>query len=209
MCCSTPARSSTSRSLIDLGRLGEVHYVSSSRVSLGQHQADASVVRDLAPHELSILLHWIDEAPTVTAAIARACTIPGKSDVVFANLAYPSGRVAHVELSWLVPGTLRHTTLVGSEKSVVYDDSAAHPVRVFDTGVEPVHTGGAGESRLRSRIGDVLTPRIDPSEPMALLMADFIAAVTRGCEPRSHVRLGLEVMRLIEEVEHALVRAPA
>ena len=34
--------------------------------------------------------------------------------------------------SWLAPSKLRRTTIVGSEKMVVYDDTSNEPVRVFD-----------------------------------------------------------------------------
>jgi hypothetical protein len=113
-----------------------------------------------------------------------------------------------VELSWLAPHQLGRTTVVGSQRTVVCDDGAREPVRVFDVGVEPVGGGDPGEFRLQSRLGDVVAPQIDASEPLAALMTDFINAVIHGSVPRSHIGLGLEVVRLIEEVERYLARPP-
>ena len=111
------------RTMIESGELGEIYFVSTSRVNLGLHQADVSVAWDLGPHDFSILRYWFDETPTHASAISRACVLPDVPDVAFINLEYASGTIAHVELSWLAPSKLRRTTIVGSEKMVVYDDT--------------------------------------------------------------------------------------
>ena len=109
--------------LIASGELGELLFISSSRVNLGLHQSDVSVVWDLAPHDFSILRYWLGETPTHVSATARAC-IGVRPDVAFIDLEYASGPIAHVELSWLAPSKLRRTTIVGSKKMVVYDDTS-------------------------------------------------------------------------------------
>ena len=120
--------------LVVSGELGDLLFISSSRVNLGLHQSDVSVVWDLAPHDFSILRYWLGETPTHVSATARAC-IGDRPDVAFIDLEFESGSIAHVELSWLAPSKLRRTTIVGSEKMVVYDDTSNEPVRVFDSGV--------------------------------------------------------------------------
>ncbi len=92
-------------------------------MNLGLHQPDVSVVWDLGPHDFSILRYWLDEPPTHASAISRGCVIPDIPDVAFINLEFASGTIAHVELSWLAPSKLRRTTIVGSQKMVVYDDT--------------------------------------------------------------------------------------
>ena len=61
------------RDLIESGELGELYFVSTSRVNLGLHQKDVSVTWDLAPHDFSILRYWLDEAPIGVRAITRGC----------------------------------------------------------------------------------------------------------------------------------------
>ncbi len=124
------------RELIEAGALGEICFISTSRVNLGLHQADVSVTWDLGPHDFSILRYWLDEGPTNVSALTRGYVIPAIPDVAFIDLEFPSGTIAHVELSWLAPSKLRRTTIVGSEKMVVYDDTSTEPVRIFDSGVE-------------------------------------------------------------------------
>lgn len=191
-------------SLIESGQLGEVFSVSITRARLGQHRVDAGVLWDLAPSDLSMLLTWIDERPAVVSAAGRACIYPGKADVVFATLAYPSGRIAHLELSWLSPSTIDRATVVGAHKMVVCDDTADGCVRVVETALEAVESGDPGALRMTVGSGHMLTPRIDSAEPGALQMTDFISAIVHGTTPRSNTRVGVEVVRLIEEVERHL-----
>ncbi len=197
------------RSLITSGALGEIYFVSTSRVNLGLHQPDVSVVWDLGPHDFSILRYWLEEAPAHVSAIARSCVLPDTPDVAFINLEFGSGTVAHAELSWLAPSKLRRTTIVGSEKMVVYDDTSNEPVRVFDSGATLPDPETFGEYRLTYRTGDIVSPAIDAVEPLALELADFCEAVRHGGEPRSSAGVGLDVIRTIEAVDASLARSGA
>jgi predicted dehydrogenase len=192
------------RSLIEAGELGEIYFVSTSRVNLGLHQPDVSVAWDLAPHDFSILRYWLDEVPTHVSALSRDCIVPGTPDVAFISLEFPSRTIAHVELSWLAPSKLRRTAIVGSEKMVVYDDTSNEPVRVFDSGVVLKDPASFGEYRLTYRSGAIVSPPVDVSEPLSLELADFCNAIRTGEQPCSHAGLGLDVVRIIEAVDRSL-----
>jgi predicted dehydrogenase len=194
------------RSLIESGELGDVYFVSTSRVNLGLHQPDVSVAWDLGPHDFSILRHLLDETPARVSALARGCIMPGIHDVAFIALEYASGTVAHVELSWLAPSKLRRTTIVGSRKMIVYDDTSAEPVRVFDSGALLRDPATFGEFTLTYRTGDILSPHVEVAEPMYRELEDFCSAIVNGLTPRSSAALGLEVVRTIEAVEASLAR---
>jgi predicted dehydrogenase len=197
------------RDVIRSGELGEIYFISTSRVNLGLHQSDVSVVWDLGPHDFSILQFWLDESPTRVSAHARSCIVPGTPDVAFVTLEYPSGTLAHVELSWLAPSKLRRTAIVGSEKMAVYDDTSPEPIRLFDSGVTLPDPETFGEYRLTYRSGDIVSPRVDAAEPLRLELADFCLAVTSGVTPRSSPELGLEVIRIVESVDRSLAASAA
>src|SRR5579884_935674 len=199
----------TIRQLIQSGELGEIYFISTSRVNLGLHQSDVSVVWDLGPHDFSILHYWLGETPSYATALSRGCVIPGMPDVAFINLEYPSQTVAHVELSWLAPSKLRRTTIVGSEKMIVYDDTSNEPVRIFDSGVVLPDPGSFGEHRMSYRTGDIVSPQIAASEPLAVEMQDFCNAIRTGEPLRSSAELGQEVVRIIEGVDASLAAGGA
>jgi predicted dehydrogenase len=192
------------RDLIASGELGDIYFISASRVNLGLHQADVGVAWDLGPHDFSILRFWLDETPRWIAAMSRSCIIPGTPDVTFVNLEYPSRAIAHVELSWLAPSKLRRTTIVGSRKMIVYDDTSNEPIRVFDSGVIPPDPESFGEYRMTYRTGDIVSPHVPAVEPLSVELNDFCRAVRTGATPRSSAELGVEVVRMVEAVDRSL-----
>jgi predicted dehydrogenase len=194
------------RDLIRSDELGEIYFISTSRVNLGLHQSDVSVVWDLGPHDFSILRYWLGETPSEVSAVTRSCIVPGIPDVAFINLRFPSGTVAHAELSWLAPSKLRRTAIVGSRKMVVYDDTSTEPVRVFDSGAHLPDPETYGQYKLTYRTGDIVSLKIDPTEPLALELADFCTAVRTGAEPRASAAVGLAVVQVIEAVDRSLGR---
>jgi predicted dehydrogenase len=191
------------KSLLDSGALGEIYFISSSRVNLGLHQPDVSVIWDLGPHDFSILLYWLEEVPSLVQAVARDSIVSGIPDVAFVDLTFPSGVVAHAELSWLAPSKLRRTVVVGSEKMVVYDDGSAEPVRIFDHGVVK-DPESFGQYHLSYRTGDIVSPRLDTSEPLALELEDFVSGIRLGHAPPASLEIARNVVRLAERTEAAI-----
>ena len=189
--------------LIDADELGDIFFVSSSRVNLGLHQRDVSVIWDLGPHDFSILLHWLDEVPESITATGRDSIVRGIYDVAFMCLQFPSGIVANVELSWLAPSKLRRTAIVGSNKMVVYEDGAAEPVRVFDRGVVYRDPETFGEYQLSYRSGDILSPQIEATEPLMTELAEFMRLIRMG-ETSCNLELARQVVMLAEAAESSL-----
>jgi predicted dehydrogenase len=193
-----------SRELIRGGQLGDIYFITTSRVNLGLHQPDVSVVWDLAPHDFSILRYWLGEVPTRVSALSRSCVVEGTADVAFIDLEYASGTIAHVEIAWLAPGKLRRTAVVGSEKMLVYDDTSNEPVRIFDSGASLPDPETFGEYRLTYRTGDIISPAVQAHEPLSLELTDFCEAVRTGAQPRSSAELGVDVVTMTEAVDRSL-----
>jgi predicted dehydrogenase len=212
MCGHTFLYSPPVRAVKDLLRgdeLGEVFFISSSRVNLGLHQPDISVIWDLGPHDFSILLYWLEEVPLTIRAVGRDSIVTGIPDVAFITLTYESGIVANVELSWLAPSKLRRTVVVGSRKMVVYDDGSAEPVRVFDHGVVYKDPETFGEYKLSYRTGDILSPKIDAYEPIVKELEDFVDAIGKGRESVSSPALARDVVKMAEAADDSMRRGGA
>ncbi len=191
--------------LIDDGALGDIYFITSTRVNLGIHRSDSSVIQDLAPHDFSILHYWFG-MPTFARSIARDSVVPGLWDVAFIDLGYANtGMLARVELSWLAPTKLRRTVIAGSKAMVVYDDTSSEQVRIFDRGAELVEPHNFGEHRMSYRLGDVLSPHLEAEEPLRRELEDFVASMRTGAQPRSHMHLGLDIVQMVEAAELSLV----
>lgn len=188
--------------------IGNVYYISSSRVNLGIHQSDVSVIFDLAPHDFSILTYWLDETPAKVSCVGYDYIQKGIPDVAFINLIFESGIVAHVEVSWLAPSKLRRTTIVGEKKMILYDDTQSmEKVKIFDEGVNVMKPETFGEYQLSYRVGDIVAPRIDSSEPLATEIKHFCNCIKTGDRPRSDGVNGLEVVKILEAAEKSLLNS--
>jgi len=192
------------KALLDSGELGEIFFISSSRVNLGLHQPDVSVIWDLGPHDFSILRYWLGEVPTSVSAVGRDSIVEGIPDVAFVTLSYPQGILVNVEMSWLAPSKLRRTVVVGSQKMVVYEDGSTEPIRIFDHGVVFEDPATFGEYQLSYRTGDIVSPHVDSSEPLELQLQDFVKAVETDAPPPGHGEICRDVVRMVEAAEASL-----
>ena len=196
------------RDIIRNGVLGEVYFVTSSRMNLGKYQADG-VVCDLAPHDLSILLYCLGESVVSVSASARSVFQPGVPETAFLTLTFESGTTANVQISWLAPRKVRQMILVGSRRMVQYDDTASdEPIRVYDRGMDfSAAPASFGEYQLTYRTGDAVIPRVDAAEPLGLELQDFARAIRTGSEPQSSAQLGLAIVAVLEAADASLRRA--
>jgi predicted dehydrogenase len=188
------------KEVIDSGELGDIFYVSTTRVNLGIFQEHVNVVWDLAPHDVSILNYILDRMPESVATQASCCIRKSVEDVAFINVRYPGNILAHIHVSWLNPNKIRSTTVVGSKKMLVYDDiSALEKIRIYDKGVTVTpHYDTFGEFQLSYRYGDILIPRLDDAEPLKVACQHFLDCVEKRARPRSSGAHGLEVVRVLE-----------
>jgi predicted dehydrogenase len=194
------------RDLILENVVGEVFFITSSRLNLGKYQADG-VICDLAPHDLSILLHWLDEPVVQVSASARSVFQSGVPETAFITLTFESGTTANIQVSWLAPTKVRQMMVVGSKRMIQYDDAASdEPIRIYDRGMDFEAPANFGEYQLTYRSGDVVIPRVEASEPLSLELEDFAAAIATGRPPQSNAELGLEIVAVIEAAEASLRR---
>lgn len=197
------------RELIRSGELGDVYFITSSRMNLGLYQSDG-VVSDLAPHDVSIMLYWLNRPVVRVVASGQSVFQPGVPETAFLTLTFAGGVTANVQISWLAPRKLRQTVIVGSQRMVQYDDTSSdESIRIYDRGLDFSQDEAPatfGEYQLTYRTGDMVAPRIEAAEPLSLELVDFARAIRTGAEPRSHARLGLEIVRVLEAASLSMER---
>lgn len=193
------------RKIVDSGELGDIHFLTSSRVNLGLHQKDVSVIWDLAPHDFSMFFYWLDEEPSEVKAFGHDFVIEGIPDVAFIDLRFPSGIIGNVQVSWLAPSKLRRTVIVGSRKMLVYDDTQPdEKIKIYDKGVDLIEPESFGEYQLVYRTGAVISPKLDTYEPLSMEMDEFLRCVQTGEEPRANGKNGLVVVKALQRADESL-----
>lgn len=192
------------KELVDAGELGDVLYVYGNRQNLGTIRPDENALWSLGVHDLSVILYLLGEEPTEVLARGESFLKEGVEDVVFCHLRFPSGKAAHMHLSWLDPHKMRRMTVVGTDKMAVFDDMELdRKVTVYDSAAEP-SLRSYGE--WSTRIGDVYSPRVPNAEPLRLECEHFLGLVRGEGDRMAAARNGLAVVRALEQLQASLER---
>lgn len=200
------------RGLVEKGELGQIFYIYSQRLNLGQVRSDVNVWWNLAPHDISIFLYLLQgEAPVSIAAEGMDYIQEGIEDTAFVTLTWANRTAAHIHVSWLDPGKVRRITVVGSKKMVVYDDINDDKIAIYNKGVDRVPAVGEkmdydhfNKYQLLHRAGDIWLPRIDFQEPLKLEAAHFLDCIRTGATPLTGPSHARDVVAILEAGQRAL-----
>jgi predicted dehydrogenase len=187
------------------GQIGDLLYIYCQRVNLGKVRKDENALWSFAPHDLSVILHLMDQEPVDVAARGAAFLQPGVEDVVFVDLRFASGQSAHVHVSWLDPHKLRKFTVVGTQKMMVFDDmEASEKIKVYDKGVDRAGQVVSYGDALTVRSGDILIPKISLQEPLRLECLHFVECVRERKRPLTDGLGGLRVVKVLDAAQRSL-----
>ena len=179
------------KEIVDSGELGEVLYVYGNRQNLGTFRTNENALWSLGVHDLSVLLYLIEEEPSEVRAHGNAFLSRGVEDVVFCYLRFPSGKMAHMHLSWLDPHKIRRITVVGNERMAVFDDMERdRKITVYDN--------------WRTRTGDIYSPTVDPTEPLRRECEHFLSLVAGEGAPHKAARDAIPVVRALDQLQASL-----
>src|SRR5438309_8692203 len=186
--------------IVEAGDLGEIRYINCRRLNLGLFQKDINVVWDLAPHDISIILHILGEFPITVNCQGNAHVTPHVEDVTNMSLTFRQNRFATIQSSWLEPRKVREMTIVGTRRMIVYDDlQTSEKIRVYDVRVErPPHYDTFAEFQYSYHYGDSYIPYIQQEEPLKMVCQHFADCIENGAMPISSGREGLELIRILE-----------
>jgi predicted dehydrogenase len=194
------------KEIVGQGELGDIMYISSARLNLGLFQPDINVVWDLAPHDISVITYILGEHPVSVNCQGKGHYRKDIEDVATMTLNFSNGTIAFVHSSWLDPNKTRRTTIVGSKKMLVYDDTEPQEkIKIYDKGVDtPPYYDTFGEFPFSYRYGDIYSPRIDDHEPLRKECTHFIECIENATKPRSDGYSGLRVVSVLEAANESL-----
>ena len=186
---------------------GRLYYLHSTRTNLGPIRGDVNAIWDLAPHDISIFNYLIGEDPRWASAVGSRLLGNPREDVGFITLGYSHDVIGNIHVSWADPNKVREVVVVGSQQRVVFDDlNDLERVRIFEKGVAVGETDAAsfGEFKLLIRDGDIVSPKVEFSEPLKNQVNDFIAAIRENRKPVSDGGTGESVVRVLKAIESSV-----
>ena len=193
------------KGMIEDESLGEIYYLYAQRVNLGQVRPDENALWSFGPHDVSVALFLLGEAPVTVSAQGHSYLQKGIEDIVFLHMTFRSGVMAHVQMSWLDPHKERRLTVVGSRQMAVFDDMASREkLRIYDKGIDrPPEYRSYGES-LTIREGDIFIPRVANTEPLSAQLLHFVRVARKETQPRADARDGVRTVRVLEAASRSL-----
>jgi predicted dehydrogenase len=185
---------------------GPIYYLLSRRTHLGLIRSDVNAIWDLAPHDASIFTYLLDRLPATVSAVGGRFLHPTKDDVGFITLTYPGGVIGNIQVSWIDANKVREVVVVGGRQRIVFDDiNNLERLKIFDKGVAlSGDVDSFGEFQLQLRDGNILSPKVEASEPLKNQCQHFLDCVTSGREPLSGGANGLDVVRIMAAIERSL-----
>jgi len=186
------------KELLHENALGKLYYYDSTRVNLGLFQHDVNVIWDLAPHDLSIMDHLIEQRPEAIVATGQS-HLNGHEDVAFITIYFPDKIVAHINVNWLSPVKVRTTLIGGEKKMLVWNDQAAdEQVKVYDRGVSVTSREGVYNLLVNYRSGDMWAPKLERAEALTKELSYFVECIANGDTPMNDGEAGLRVVKMLE-----------
>ena len=194
------------KEIVDSGDLGDICYISSTRLNLGPVRRDVNALWDLAPHDISIILELLGGSPLSVSCSGLAYLDENIHDVCNLSMQFPNNRMGMIHVSWLDPHKRRMMTIVGNRKMAVYNDiEPLEKIRIYDNGVEAQpFSSSFGEFLYSYRYGDILSPRIKEVEPLKAEAREFLDAVLSEARPKTDGWNGLRVVEVIETADRSL-----
>lgn len=192
------------KTMVDAGALGEIFYIYANRQNLGRVRSDENALWSLGAHDLSVILHLLDDQPIEVSAHGESYVRDGIADVVFCFLRFATGITAHLHLSWLDPHKLRRLTIVGSRQMAVFDDMAPErKLTIFDKSARTRRTAEFGEY-VQVQFGDVVSPVVGNEEPLRLECEHFLESVRRSSAPSKAAADAASVVRVLSALQESL-----
>jgi UDP-2-acetamido-3-amino-2,3-dideoxy-glucuronate N-acetyltransferase len=187
------------RELVESGELGRIEYIYSNRLNLGKIRRSENILWSFAPHDISVILGLLDEAPIDVAAHGAAYLHESIADVTVSHLAFASGVRSHIFVSWLHPFKEQKLVVVGDRKMAVFNDILAedklvlYPHNIVWKNHVPVAEKAEGEP-----------VALEGGEPLRAECEHFLECVVTRRAPRTDGREGLRVLRVLDACERSL-----
>lgn len=196
------------KNLLQKKEIGEIRHLNFQRRSLGPIRKDVNVLWDLAPHDFSMLLYFINKKPISIVAFGESYLQENIEDVVTISIKFKNNIFVNLILSWIDPIKIRDITIVGSKKMILFDDiQTSEKVKIFDKNANIIKdTRGVtfGEFQVALHSGDIYIPGITNKEPLKEELQHFISCIHENKNPITDGKNGLDVVRLLEAAQTSL-----
>ena len=183
------------------GAIGSLCHVQANRLAMGRIRTTESVLFDLCPHDLSLILALVGDLPTKIHCIGASHMTPGVVDFLTSFLGFDGGVSAGMQTSWLSPFKEHRLTVTGSAGALVFDDTKPWPEKLTLFHDEMYLKG---EHFLINRASPIALPLVE-AEPLKAEMRAFIQSCDSDSPTPTDINEALAVQQVLETLKNNLI----
>ena len=183
----------TIREYVGEGKIGEINYIYSNRLSFGKARTEEDVIWSFAPHDISMILSLTGQEPEYISTNATSILQKNIADTATIQLQFKSGLKSHISVSWLHPYKEHKLVVVGQSAMLVFDDTklwheklALYPFKVVSY-----------KNLVNLQNSNVQYINVMEEEPLKNECQHFIDVVEKDIQPLTDGAEGLRVLKVL------------
>ena len=192
----------TIREYVGAGKIGEINYIYSNRLSFGKVRTEEDVIWSFAPHDISMILSLTGQEPEYVSTNATSILQKNIADVATIHLQFKSGIKSHISVSWLHPYKEHKLVIVGQSAMLVFDDTkpwheklALYPFKVVSS-----------KNLINLQNSNVQYVKITEEEPLKNECQHFIDVVEKDIQPLTDGAEGLRVLKVLSAASRSQIK---
>ena len=187
------------------GAIGSLRHVQGNRLAMGRIRNTESVLFDLCPHDLSLILALIGSLPTKIHCAGASHMTPNIVDFLTSFMGFENGVSAGMQTSWLSPFKEHRLTVTGTAGSLVFDDTKPWPEKLtlFQDQMRL-----NGEHFIIDRASPITLP-VPEGEPLKDEMRTFIKTCETGKSAPTDIAEAIMVQQVLETMQSHLIDTSA
>jgi predicted dehydrogenase len=192
----------TIKEYIGAGKIGEINYIYSNRLSFGKVRTEEDVIWSFAPHDISMILSLTGQEPEYVSANATSILQKNIADIATIHLNFKSGLQSHISVSWLHPYKEHKLVIVGQSAMLVFDDTkpwyeklALYPFKIVSS-----------KKLINLQNSNVQYIKVMEEEPLKNECQHFVDVVKKDIQPLTDGAEGLRVLKVLSAVSRSQVK---
>ncbi len=170
--------------------IGRIKYILTEGMNYGPIRSDVSALWDWGPHDVSMAIDLLGSLPEEVSASGLSHVRPGTQlyDMCNLKLKFVNDVYCFVNIGWLSPIKKRNMTIVGDNKTIVFDDTIEKKVAVI--------------KNLKNKKTDY--PSFLKDSPLRLEISNFVDQIKNREKNYSSLKMGLDVVRVLTACEKSM-----
>jgi predicted dehydrogenase len=192
----------TIREYVGEGKIGEINYIYSNRLSFGKVRTEEDVIWSFAPHDISMILSLTGQEPKYVSTNATSILQKKIADTATIHLQFKSGLKSHISVSWLHPYKEHKLVVVGQSAMLVFDDTKSWQEKLALYPYDAV----SSKNLINLKNSNVQYIKVTEEEPLKNECQHFIDVVEKDIQPLTDGVEGLRVLKVLSAASRSQVK---